>query len=263
MLGTSVASVNSALQRARATLDDLALDDASTPVRPGGEDERRLLEQYLEAFAEYDIDRIVSLLHHDAVFDMPPLPLWLRGAPAAGRFMLGPGSACRGSRLIAVTANGCPAFASYKPDPDSGDWLPWSVTLLEAEAADGGAEAAAPTVAGVHNFLAPLMPNLFASFGLPGQLGELDPTIATLDQLDRGRTRERDLAQRRDAPWTSTTRYCSMISSGSSQPPGRYQRAPPRSCRGPVGRPAPGRDRPGTCPRRRPAAALPSRFVRT
>ncbi len=79
VLETSVASVNSALQRARATLDELALEDADAPARPSDEDERRLLEQYLEAFAEYDIDRIVALLRYDVVFDMPPLPLWLRG----------------------------------------------------------------------------------------------------------------------------------------------------------------------------------------
>ena len=79
VLETSVASVNSALQRARATLDELDLEDADAPAQPSTEDESRLLEQYLEAFAEYDIDRIVALLRYDVVFDMPPLPLWVRG----------------------------------------------------------------------------------------------------------------------------------------------------------------------------------------
>jgi RNA polymerase sigma-70 factor (ECF subfamily) len=173
MLETSVASVNSALQRARATLDELDLEDDATPARPSGEDERRLLEQYLEAFAEYDIDRIVALLRYDVVFDMPPLPLWLRGPEGVGRFMLGPGAACRGSKLIATEANGLPAFAAYKPDPESGAWLPWSLTLLELEA--GPRE---PTVTGVHNFLAPFLPSLFASFGLPERLTEVAPVIA-------------------------------------------------------------------------------------
>jgi RNA polymerase sigma-70 factor, ECF subfamily len=173
VLETSVASVNSALQRARATLDQLNLEDSDAPTRPAGEDESRLLEQYLEAFAEYDVDRIVALLRYDVVFDMPPLPLWLRGPGDVRDFMLGPGSACRGSKLIATSANGLPAFASYKPDADSGTWLPWSVTVLEP---DGGG---APTVAGVHNFLAPFMPNLFTSFGLPDQLGDDAPTIAS------------------------------------------------------------------------------------
>jgi RNA polymerase sigma-70 factor (ECF subfamily) len=173
LLETSVASVNSALQRARATLDELALQDADAPARPSDEDERRLLEQYLEAFAEYDIDRIVALLRYDVVFDMPPLPLWLRGPEQAGRFMLGQGAACRGSKLIAVAANGCPSFAAYKPDPESGEWLPWSLTILEPVAEDGGA----PAVAAVHNFLQPFLPPLFESFGLPERRTAADPAV--------------------------------------------------------------------------------------
>ncbi len=173
LLETSVPSVNSALQRARATLDELALQDADAPARPSDEDERRLLEQYLEAFAEYDIDRIVALLRYDVVFDMPPLALWLRGPEQTGEFMLGQGAACRGSKLIAVDANGCPAFASYKPDPESGDWLPWSLTVLELVDADDGA----PAVAGVHNFLQPFLPSLFQTFGLPDRLTNADPVI--------------------------------------------------------------------------------------
>ena len=176
LLETSVASVNSALQRARATLDELALQDSDAPARPSDEDERRLLEQYLDAFAEYDIDRIVALLRYDVVFDMPPLALWLRGPGQVGEFMLGQGAPCRGSKLIAVEANGCPAFASYKPDPESGAWLPWSLTILEPVAAtDGGA----PAVAGVHNFLQPfLTPELFRSFGVPDRLTDADPVVA-------------------------------------------------------------------------------------
>jgi RNA polymerase sigma-70 factor, ECF subfamily len=173
MLETSVASVNSALQRARETLDGLALEDAEAPARPSGEDERRLLEQYLEAFAEYDIDRIVALLRYDVVFDMPPLALWLRGPEQVGEFMLGQGAACRGSKLVGLTANGCPAFAIFKADAESGDWLPWSVTILEPAAGEGGT-----AVAGVHNFLAPLLtPQLFASFGLPERLTDADPDV--------------------------------------------------------------------------------------
>mgnify|MGYP002378499805 CR=1 FL=1 len=175
VLDTSVASVNSALQRARATLDELDLEDSDAPARPATEDEQRLLDQYLEAFAEYDIDRIVALLRYDVVFDMPPLPLWVRGPEEVGTFMLGQGAACRGSKLIATTANGLPAYAAYKPDPESGAWLPWSLTLLEAEAGDG---AAVPTITAIHNFLAPFLPNLFGSFGLPERLEEADPVIS-------------------------------------------------------------------------------------
>lgn len=173
LLETSVASVTSALQRARATLDELDLKDSDTPARPSDEDEQQLLEQYLDAFAEYDIDRIVALLRYDVVFDMPPLPLWIRGAEETGRFMLGTGAACRGSKLIAVTANGFPAYAGYKPDQETGNWLPWSVTILEMTGEDGGGQ----TITGVHNFLQPLMPELFRSFGLPDQLTSVDPAI--------------------------------------------------------------------------------------
>jgi len=174
LLETSVPSVNSALQRARATLDELALQDADAPTRPSDEDERRLLEQYLEAFAEYDIDRIVALLRYDVVFDMPPLALWLRGPEQVGSFMLGQGSACRGSKVIAVAANGCPAFAAYKPDAESGGWAPWSLTILEPVVE----ENAMPAVAGIHNFLQPLLsPALFRSFGLPDRLTTTDPAV--------------------------------------------------------------------------------------
>jgi RNA polymerase sigma-70 factor (ECF subfamily) len=172
VLETSVASVNSALQRARATLDELDLEDDEAPTRPSTEDEQRLLDQYLEAFAEYDIDRIVALLRYDVLFDMPPLPLWFRGPDEVATFMVGQGAACRGSKLLALSANGLPAYASYKPDPESGAWLPWSVTVLEAEASDG-----APALSGIHNFLAPFMPNLFASFGLPQRLEDADPVV--------------------------------------------------------------------------------------
>jgi RNA polymerase sigma-70 factor (ECF subfamily) len=171
LLETSVASVNSALQRARATLDELALRDAEAPARPSEEDERRLLEQYLEAFAEYDVDRIVALLRYDVVFDMPPLTLWVRGPEQVAEFMLGQGAACRGSKLIATAANGCPAFAAYKPDPESGEWLPWSLTLLEM----AGGDESEPAVAGIRNFLQPFLPSLFSSFGLPDRLTAADP----------------------------------------------------------------------------------------
>jgi RNA polymerase sigma-70 factor, ECF subfamily len=173
VLETSVASVNSALQRARATLDELDLEDDEAPARPSTEDEQRLLDQYLEAFAEYDIDRIVALLRYDVVFDMPPLELWVRGPEEVATFMAGQGAACAGSKVLSLSANGFPAYASYKPDPESGAWLPWSVTILEADATGD-----APALSGIHNFLAPFMPNLFASFGLPDRLEADAPVIA-------------------------------------------------------------------------------------
>ena len=134
LLETSVASVNSALQRARETLDELALEDAEAPARPSEEDERRLLEQYLEAFAEYDIDRIVALLRYDVVFDMPPLPLWLRGPEQIGRFMLGQGAGCRGSKLIAADGQRLPGLRRLQARPRLG-----RVAALVADRARPGA----------------------------------------------------------------------------------------------------------------------------
>lgn len=175
LLETSPAAVNSALQRARAALEEAAPTEEEAPARPDEEDERRLLEQYLEAFAEYDVDRIVALLRYDVAFDMPPLPLWVRGPRAVEEFLLGPGAGCRGSKLIALRANGLPAYASYKPDPAGGGWLPWSLTVLEPRAGADG-----PRVAAVHNFLAPFLPGLFDSFGLPPRRDAADPAIDRL-----------------------------------------------------------------------------------
>ncbi|MCK9247575.1 MAG: sigma-70 family RNA polymerase sigma factor [Solirubrobacteraceae bacterium] len=162
LLETSVASVNSALQRARATLDTLDLDSSTVAPRIDDPRERELLERYLDAFEAYDIERLATLLRDDVVFDMPPLPLWLRGPVEVGRFMLGQGAACRGSRTIATRANGCPAFGSYKPAEDGDGWAPWSLTVLEMS--DDG-------ITEIHNVLQPFLPpKLFASFGLPARL---------------------------------------------------------------------------------------------
>ena len=104
LLDTTVASVNSALQRARATLADSALDARATPPRADGRRARELLERYVDAFERYDIDALVALLHEDATLSMPPYDLWLRGREHIAAWMLGPGDGCRGSRLIADRA---------------------------------------------------------------------------------------------------------------------------------------------------------------
>ncbi|MGE4428295.1 MAG: sigma-70 family RNA polymerase sigma factor [Solirubrobacteraceae bacterium] len=162
LLETSVASVNSALQRARATLDTLDLDSTAVAPRMDDAEERELLERYLDAFEAYDIDRLAGLLRDDVVFDMPPFPLWLRGPSEVGRFMVGQGSACRGSRTLPTTANGYPAFGSYKPAEDGDGWEPWSLTVLEMT--DG-------RITEIHNVLQPFLPPaMFRSFGLPSRL---------------------------------------------------------------------------------------------
>ena len=157
LLDTTVAAVNSALQRARATL-------SSVPDAPAKLDEQttELLERYVDAFQRYDMDHLVKLLHQDVVMSMPPFAMWVRGPESVARFMLKPApSACRGSRLLATAANGCPAFAQYKPDP-SGGYEPWALQVLEIS---GG------RVAGMHFFLNLLDPErLFPQFGFPGHL---------------------------------------------------------------------------------------------
>jgi RNA polymerase sigma-70 factor (ECF subfamily) len=156
LVESSVASVNSALQRARTTLAERPERDLSA----GGElseADRALLASYTDAFERYDIGALVTLLHEDAIQSMPPFALWLVGAGAIGEFMLGPGAGCRGSRLIPVSANGGPAFGQYKPD-GAGGYAPWSLHVPEIR--DG-------RVAEMHFFLDT---DLFAAFGLPPAL---------------------------------------------------------------------------------------------
>lgn len=114
LLETTVASVNSALQRARATLAGQGIRE-SDPADPLDADQARLLEQYLSAFEAYDITRLTTLLHEDAVLSMPPFDLWLRGHEDIAAWHLNQGIGCKGSRLIATTANGMPAFGQYRP----------------------------------------------------------------------------------------------------------------------------------------------------
>jgi RNA polymerase sigma-70 factor (ECF subfamily) len=155
LLETSVASVNSALQRARATLESLDLD-TSGPPSVASEDQQELLNRYVDAFEAYDITSLVSLLHEDASFSMPPFPLWVQGPEAVGDFMLGTGIHCKGSRVLPTSANGGPAVGVYHPAPDS--YEPWAIIVLETS--DG-------RITGLHHFL---YPELFAAFGLPPRL---------------------------------------------------------------------------------------------
>jgi RNA polymerase sigma-70 factor (ECF subfamily) len=155
LLDTSVASVNSALQRARATLDTVNLD-ADRPVTVDA-DQQELLARYVDAFERYDITSLVSLLHEDASFTMPPYPLWLRGPVEIGRWYVGQGIGCQGARLVATAANGCAAFASYKVS-GPGTWEPFNVHVVEVSG---------DRISGLHHFL---YPELFPAFGLPARL---------------------------------------------------------------------------------------------
>ncbi|MBW3663361.1 MAG: sigma-70 family RNA polymerase sigma factor [Actinobacteria bacterium] len=126
LLDTSVPAINSALQRARATLATAEL----TPSAPASDD-TALLDRYVAAFEAYDIEALTSLIHEDAIQSMPPYDLWLRGRDDIFAWWLGPGIDCRNSRVIPTTsANGSPAFGQYKPDPDGG-YAPWALQVLE------------------------------------------------------------------------------------------------------------------------------------
>jgi RNA polymerase sigma-70 factor (ECF subfamily) len=167
LLGTTVASVNSALQRARATL--ASYDPAATEVvKPLDEDQRALLARYLDAFERYDMDALAALLHQDATLSMPPYSLWLRGVDQVRAWMLGTGHGCRGSRLVPVTANGTPAFGQYRPSPAGGHQ---AFALQVIEIVDG-------RISGINSFLDTAA--LFPLFGLPLHLEEGAPGPGSL-----------------------------------------------------------------------------------
>ena len=129
LLDTNVASVNSALQRARATLEK---SDVSAADRaPLDEASQELFARYVEAFQDYDIEALTSLIQEDASQSMPPYDLWLRGRDDILTWWFGPGIGCRGSRLVpTVSANGSPAYGQYKPAPGGG-YEPWALQVLE------------------------------------------------------------------------------------------------------------------------------------
>jgi RNA polymerase sigma-70 factor (ECF subfamily) len=159
-LEMSVAAVNSALQRARATLAERkAYQGAST----GGATELdaaqvRLVDRYVDAFERYDMDALATLLHDDVKLSMPPIDFWLQGKPIIRDWMIGPGHGCRGSRLLRTSASGLPAFAQYRPAPEGGH-KPWALIVLELEG---------DRIAHVNNFLD--TDALFPLFGFPPSL---------------------------------------------------------------------------------------------
>src|SRR5215218_2714214 len=129
LLDTSVASVNSALQRARAQLGDIDVTPEST-VEPLDDEKRELLDRYVAAFESYDMDALIPLLREDATLSMPPYELWLQGADQVRAWFVGHGVGCKGSRLIPVMANGMQGFAQYRPAPGGGH-EPWALQVLE------------------------------------------------------------------------------------------------------------------------------------
>lgn len=157
-LETSVAAVNSALQRARATLATRDLGRAHGPLTDG---QAALLERYVDAFERYDVDGLTRLLHADATMSMPPYALWLRGPESVRAWLLGRGAGCRGSRLVPTAACGSPAFGQYRPPSEPGGrHTAWSLIVLEL---DGD------KIAAMNYFLDTA--HQFPRFGLPLELG--------------------------------------------------------------------------------------------
>jgi RNA polymerase sigma-70 factor (ECF subfamily) len=131
LLDTTVASVNSALQRARATLGSRDLD-ASNPAPPLDAAQQALLDRYVRAFEDYDMNALTALLREDAEWSMPPYEMWLQTHDDIVKWCVGPGNGCRDSKLIPTQANGMPAFGQYKPDPKGGR-APWSLQVVELD----------------------------------------------------------------------------------------------------------------------------------
>jgi len=131
LLNTSVASVNSALQRARMTLQASGVS-SSDPVPPMDDRQRELLARYVAAFERYDLDALTSLIQEDAKQSMPPYDLWLQGREDILTWWFGPGITCRGSKLVpTVAANGSVAFGHYRPSASGRGHDPWAVMVLE------------------------------------------------------------------------------------------------------------------------------------
>jgi RNA polymerase sigma-70 factor (ECF subfamily) len=132
-LDTSVPAVNSALQRARATLADLPGGSAKASADPGPAvdgGQAELLDRYVDAFQRYDMSALVNLLHDDAVMSMPPYAIWISGNTDIVSFMREPlPSSCQGSILKpAGLVNGVQAWGQYKPD-DAGGYQPWALQV--------------------------------------------------------------------------------------------------------------------------------------
>jgi RNA polymerase sigma-70 factor, ECF subfamily len=152
-LDMSVPAVNSAIQRARATLEERRLQEDAVA---GEADDAELVRRYVEAFERYDMDALTRLLHQDVVMSMPPYAIWLRGPEAVRDWMLGRGIGCRGSRMLPTAANGAPAFGQYRNSGPGRGFHAWGLVVLEL----GGGR-----VTGINTFLD--TERLFPRFGLP------------------------------------------------------------------------------------------------
>lgn len=156
-LEMSLAAVNSALQRARVTMQG---KDTQGPADPLSAEQRDLVDRYVDAFERYDIDTLVGLFKDDATLSMPPYDLWLQGHEKIRAWLVGPGAGCRGSRLVRTSASGSPAFGQYRIDP-AGGHKAWALVVLEV---------AGDKVVGLNSFLD--VETLFPLFGLSLHLAQ-------------------------------------------------------------------------------------------
>jgi RNA polymerase sigma-70 factor, ECF subfamily len=160
-LDTTVASVNSALQRARKTIADrLPQRSQQATLRSLGDQRaRELAKAYVDAWARRDVETLRSLLAEDAVFSMPPWAGWWRGREAIAGFAATPGEACADTHtIVPVRANGQLAVAYYALDPDTGRYTPSAIDVITLDGA---------LIKEVDAFV---MPELFPRFGLPAEL---------------------------------------------------------------------------------------------
>ena len=131
LLDTSVASVNSALQRARATMAKANAESDALQRKPLTAADREMLDRYVSAFEAYDLGALTALIREDAKQSMPPFDMWLRGRDDVLAWWFGPGIGCQGSRVIpTISANGLPTFGQYKIDPEGGH-MPWALMVLD------------------------------------------------------------------------------------------------------------------------------------
>jgi RNA polymerase sigma-70 factor (ECF subfamily) len=152
-LEMSVAAVNSALQRARATLD--TRNPAVVP-RALSDEQMQLVAKYVEAFERYDVSALTALLREEATLSMPPYELWLQGHESIATWLTSFGIGCKGSRLVPVEAcGGTPAFAQYR----DGGATPWALLMLEVEG---------DRITSMTSYLD--VETLFPRFGLPMRL---------------------------------------------------------------------------------------------
>ncbi|MGD1217117.1 sigma-70 family RNA polymerase sigma factor [Streptomyces krungchingensis] len=159
--GSSVASANSALQRARSTLSARRHSAADPAPEPSDAVRRVLAQRYAEAFTRYDMEELSMLLHVDATMCLPPYGKWMRGISDIQAWLTGPAVDCRGSRLVPTVANDGPAFGQYRPAPDGTGYVPWALQVLEFSG---------DRITGIAAFRD--TGRLFPVFGLPDRLPE-------------------------------------------------------------------------------------------